>query len=1249
MRPGAVAVGGYYPTPEHLAWVIAQLVHVPADEGRYGPSITVLDPVAGEGTALSLICRSLKERGARPEALAIELEKTRFERIAQNVGYHIGPMRHVPRHADAFRVSFESGITQVLFLNPPYDHDPEHKRLEERFLARFYRALEPEGVLLFVVPFYALAASAETLGKHFDQVHAFRFPTGDFEVFKQVVVLARRRPESLSKPDPRVVTAVTKWSADPSKLPVLGSTKGGIVAASGGSHYMHPLKVNELDVVGLMGRIRPWENVDRLGERTPVGGVQPESTLARTYPLATPPRPAHIAAGIAAGIFNGAEIAPETDIGSSPILVKGVFNREFRTVDRRYDKNGELSGEVQVQQPRLVTTALDLRTFKYTEVKASTKRTAANAVADMTMADLLHHYGRGMMDVMLQRCPVMHDPARAEDAFELPKLARPLYKAQAHAVMATVKLLGGPTVPLRMRRKLSAFVLGEVGTGKSSVAIAISQHIGAKRTLIMCPPHLLTSWCDQVRIVAPWIRTVVLDTVRDVDELAADSSDTPVIAVLSRETAKLGHALEGVARCGKCNAKGPDPKESARKRLRCDNVIASRKDGAISGRFSAALVELAKAFPDSLFVREAAADLVPERLFAFWSRKRDRSRMSPLDWASRNRSWKPKLAAVATALARRMTDDNIPTLELLVFALNDEKACIDVANAILRNSKSSEVQRRSARRFLLFTRPTPTLDRATEVLATLFPSDSWSTLRREREVLWQGVKPYGIWTEHMHHGLGGLSVAEGRLKIHSQSYPAGDLEVVHSVLVPRLNRLCTRPGKPCGEPLFQAIPEPRRFPLATYIARRHRKLFDFLVLDESHELSNEESAQSRAGHRLKALGMPTVFLTGTLNDGYARSMFANMWAASAAFREEFSREEQQLFVDRYGYRKQLVEVKPRDDKKRATRGAMSDRVERNARDLGSAPGILPLFVLKHLLPIAVTLHKSDLAIDVPKCVERMVEVEPSTLQSTDFRRIESSLRSAIKRDMFDPELSGKLWGAMSELPSYFDCVSADVGNTDEGVFELRYPESVGGKLVARAESIPASVVLPKEAALLEHLRQAFAEDRNVLVFAWHVRLLPRLALLIKQHLGEVAPILEPSKVPTAKRETWINETIVFPKRRVLLANPVTVQTGLNNLVHFADEWWHENPGVNGIVYRQAVGRVDRIGQKKPTRIVFPVYRETIQDAARRLLLHKVGVSQSVDGLDAESAMSAAGIGEQDDFSSFAVGRQLYELLQEGNR
>lgn len=54
-----------------------------------------------------------------------------------------------------------------------------------------------------------------------------------------------------------------------------------------------------------------------------------------------------------------------------------------------------------------------------------------------------------------------------------------------------------------------------------------------------------------------------------------------------------------------------------------------------------------------------------------------------------------------------------------------------------------------------------------------------------------------------------------------------------------------------------------------------------------------------------ALGLPTLLLSGSLMNGYAASLFSNLWATSPAFRAEFTRDEQRLFEDRYGYRKRV--------------------------------------------------------------------------------------------------------------------------------------------------------------------------------------------------------------------------------------------------------------------------------------------------------------------------------------------------------
>jgi hypothetical protein len=109
-------------------------------------------------------------------------------------------------------------------------------------------------------------------------------------------------------------------------------------------------------------------------------------------------------------------------------------------------------------------------------------------------------------------------------------------------------------------------------------------------------------------------------------------------------------------------------------------------------------------------------------------------------------------------------------------------------------------------------------------------------------------------------------------------------------------------------------------------------------------------------------------------------------------------------------------------------------------------------------------------------------------------------------------------------------------------------------------------------------------------------------------------------------------------------NPVAVQTGLNNLVYCSTAIWYENPACNAIVYRQANGRLDRIGQQKPVRILFPVYPGA-QELAYQLLLRKVAVSLQTDGLDAQSALEAAGAGdEKGAYDSMVFGRALYEAL-----
>ena len=81
------------------------------------------------------------------------------------------------------------------------------------------------------------------------------------------------------------------------------------------------------------------------------------------------------------------------------------------------------------------------------------------------------------------------------------------------------------------------------------------------------------------------------------------------------------------------------------------------------------------------------------------------------------------------------------------------------------------------------------------------------------------------------------------------------------------------------------------------------------------------------------------------------------------------------------------------------------------------------------------------------------------------------------------------------------------------------------------------------------------------------------------------------------------------------------------------------------VSRQAVGRLDRIGQTKEVRIYHPRYSGTAQVLMADLLARKVAISMSVDGLDAESALQSVGVGEGY-LSGLSVAKMLYEMMVE---
>lgn len=1238
-RLESVALGGFYPTPVDVLPLISNLFEVSKDTDLQ--QTTFLDPCAGEAEAIRYLAKGC-------EIYACELEASRSVKARKALGW---PSEKNFLTGDAFRISFEKDYREgvsVLFLNPPYDTDPVHGRLEQRFLERFTGVLREGGFLIFVVPFYALKASAELLGREYDQIECFRFPDGEFEPYKQIVLVARKGT-SLFESDSRLRDRVLSWSGDCSGIPVLPETASGQFKVPSSKKYEKGLNVwqmHEVDLTTLLLKIRPWRQSERRGGGTiPIPGILPDlpvqEMLLRTYPIATPPRPAHIAAGIASGLFNGARIEPNDATKRLPaLLVKGVFDREYRTVEEKRNKDGEIRAVVQVQQPKLVTTILNLDTHQYHTLRSGLEASKEVDVASMGVVDLLSHYGQSLMEVMETQCPILYDPRW--DAASVPLAASPrkMFSAQAHATRALVKLLGGVECSKFKRKGKASILLGEIGSGKSTVALMTAKTIQSKRPLVMCPPHLLESWKNEATAVLPEAEVRVLYSVTDLEDLSSDKSDRMVISVLSRETAKLSHGWIGVGSvCPACGQVIEDAADQAKKRLRCTARRLISKT---------ALADQCVAYARKLLKYNPASSLVTQLL---QSRQDQISTTHYTKLAPEESSFpgfqKGDLDPfIAAALAEfesgtpEYIDDAKTALVLSLLLAGTE----DQIETIIREHLSSNLYKH---------------DNFWQTLIWLLEpgSERQSVIVEDFKALWKySWGPTQAMLDAIVKAKAGETATLGIQKLEI-SWSCGVLQVDEKApnsigLATRLLGPLTRMSrfkrsKECGEILFQAVPEPRRVSLAQHISKRYPNLFDLLVLDEGHEFSSDTSAQGHAAHRLTALGIPTILQTGTIMNGYAESLFTNMWALSPKFREEFSRDDKQRFIDRYGYRKRCLEDKNAEGEV-IEFGSNSDRVRRTEKVVGNSPGILPLFVLRHLLTLSVTLHKADLAIDLPKCVQSVQYVDASPEQKQNYDYLKRELASTIKADMFQADRAGRLFGQLAELPSYLDRATQDTGNTDHGVFEVRYPESVGGgELVASSDPLQASEILPKEKRMLDLITSELSEGRNVMVFSWHVGLLPRYARIISERLGETVPILYADKVATGKRQSWIEKEVVKKKRHILVTNPVCVQTGLNNLVHFATEIWMENPGCNPIIFRQAIGRVDRIGQKLETRIFSLVYQDTLQVQLYDLLMRKVAVSVSTDGLDPESALNSAGVGDEDYFAGLSIGKQLWAMLSEG--
>lgn len=171
---------GYFPTPISVVERIKSFI-------RFTDDNTILDPCCGEGDALQKLAEGSGARtyGIEIDAYRAEEAKTKLDYVLK-CGY------------EQTRIS--NGAFSCLFLNPPYDWETEdegNERKEKLFLKETIKYLQPGGLLIYIIPQNRLDKNiAKILAYRFEKFLIYKFPTEEFEEFKQVVLFTVKKKDN---------------------------------------------------------------------------------------------------------------------------------------------------------------------------------------------------------------------------------------------------------------------------------------------------------------------------------------------------------------------------------------------------------------------------------------------------------------------------------------------------------------------------------------------------------------------------------------------------------------------------------------------------------------------------------------------------------------------------------------------------------------------------------------------------------------------------------------------------------------------------------------------------------------------------------------------------------------------------------------------------------------------------------------------------------------------------------------------
>lgn len=523
---------GYYPTPGRVTDLVAanfpELHLYRPVEGTINQA-RIMDPCCGEGIAVAQLADRLRcspafapdEAGSAVHQIrtyGIELDRERSAAARRRL-YQVW-------NADIDNTRILENSYNVLWLNPPYDwsDDEDHdqsRRLESRFLKQTTPGLTNRGVLIYIIPQHVLAWDARYLVRNYQDITVARFPDPEYEQYRQVVVMGRRRGSS-HRPAPEEIAAIADLASVGSELSPLSVAPGQepprIVARDlPGFPSLPPVRVMRHNPEELVRHMRDGGAWDLRAMRDILStDIDP----VRLRPLETL-LDGH-AAMVAANSMMDNILIRDPQEQLNPIVIRGFF----RKVRRETFRSPTTIKRTDFFESNI--RALDAVTGEIEEVGDSPSQ----------LQDFMTRHGPTILSHIATVYPPAVDlasPLAQRVAERIATVGRPLLGKQVGAAI---------TGAAHLSRNQHLNLFATQGSGKTCTANAIARGLDARKVVVVTPARVVPNWIAEIKAMYPG---AIIRVVQDHNPIGSRRPATPF--ELSLRPRQVGRAsLEEIRR-----------------------------------------------------------------------------------------------------------------------------------------------------------------------------------------------------------------------------------------------------------------------------------------------------------------------------------------------------------------------------------------------------------------------------------------------------------------------------------------------------------------------------------------------------------------------------------------------------------------------------------------------------------------------------------------------------------------------------